>query len=417
MALIPVPHPGTASADFISLFLEYTDGALSPPLFRQWSGIALLAGALERRVWAHTGDRLTFPNLYTMLVAPPAIGKFVIEEVRELWADVGALDGVRKFNVAPDSVTRASLIDCLFKAKKTIMPKGARGPLEYHSLLVAAEEAGVLLPAYDLEFIGVLNSIYNNKETPYVETRRHGKPPEISIPRAQLNLLIGAQPGWLSSTFPEEAWSTGFTSRLLMIYASDRPKKPLFAQSPDKSGLRKELLRRLGLLAELYGPMAWSQDSMDFLQQWDFDGGPPTPTHSKLTHYVHRRTLHMVKLTILAAISRGAGDYKIELRDVKRALAWLVEAESVMPDIFRAMVGKSDVTIIEELHLFVVAQWNRGGRKPLPERLIYSFLSARVPSDKVTKIVEMAERSGYIERPAYGDPHFLPRAKPVQGVE
>jgi len=378
--------------------MAFTEGALSPELFRLWTGIALVAGACERRVWLRSGRNVTFPNLYTLLVAPPGVGKQVIEDARELWNEAQSPSTrSQAFKVAPDSMTKASLVDNLARAKTNKLLKGLTGPLVYHSLLIAAEEFSVMLPAYDLEYIGVLNKIYNNPNTPYAESRRTGSVREVEIEYAQLNILGGAQPGWLKSVFPEEAWSTGLTSRMLMVYCSDAPLLDIFADNAATDQARSAIVKRLGEISEVYGELAWTEPARERLRQWHLAGGPPTPTHSRLVHYVRRRTLHALKLTIVSAISRRSFE-QVELIDVERAITWLIQIEQLMPDIFRAMIGKSDAAILEELHHYLVAHWQMRKQMPIREQEIVSWLAARIPSDRIIKMIEIAERAGLMER-------------------
>jgi hypothetical protein len=124
--------------DFIESFLALTEGAVSPRSFRLWSAVALVGGSLGRRVSARTGKGHVYPNLYTLLVGPPGAGKSIIEAVKELWQttrEPGAKGPA--FRVASTSITSASIVDELAKAKFTkVMPSGP--PFVYHSLLVAS---------------------------------------------------------------------------------------------------------------------------------------------------------------------------------------------------------------------------------------------------------------------------------------
>jgi hypothetical protein len=230
-----------------------------------------------------------------------------------------------------------------------------------------------------------------------------------------LNILGGVQPGWLKTVFPEEAWSTGLTSRMIMIYSSEVPLLDIFASSPDNSAVRARIVAKLGQISEHYGQLHWTPEAQAKLGKWHLDGGPPTPSHSRLTHYVRRRTLHVLKLIIISAIARGSFD-RVELYDVDRALAWLLSAEKLMPDIFRAMIGRSDVQVLEELHHFVTTRWHMSAKKPISEVDIFAWLSARVPSDKIRHLLEVAERAGIMERLA-GTTSYKPLPKYNTGVE
>ena len=71
--------------DWIDTYLKYTKGTPTPSIFRLWSAITAVSGAVERRVWVETGKGKLYPNLYTLLVGPPGSGKSqAIKPVKEL---------------------------------------------------------------------------------------------------------------------------------------------------------------------------------------------------------------------------------------------------------------------------------------------------------------------------------------------
>ena len=56
----------------------------SPDIFIDWGFYSMLATALQRRVWLYPDTFTLYPNLFTMLVGPPAAGKSrVISQVSE----------------------------------------------------------------------------------------------------------------------------------------------------------------------------------------------------------------------------------------------------------------------------------------------------------------------------------------------
>lgn len=391
-----------------------TDGVNSPDQFRLWSGISLVAGACERRIWARAARVQTFPNLYVLLTAAPGVGKQVINLAKLLWKSVKEPgNGPPAFRVAPTQMTKASLVDSIAKAAQIKLVKGAN--LKYHSLLIAAEEFQVLLPHYDEEYIGTLNEIYNNPDAPYEEIRRTGSVKEISIEYPQLNILAGVQPSYFVSTFPEHAWTTGFARRIIMVYAAEGKFQDLFQPDAEEivgSPKWKELQNLLGVISGLYGQCDWEATAAERLAKWHKAKGPPTPQHSKLIHYNNSRTMFAIKLCIVSAVSR-ARSLVVTDYDVTRALTWLKEAEVLMPDVFREMAGKSDAAIVDELHFMMVGYQNKYN-KALTSDLVWDFLRQRVPSEKIEKILMTAERSKIIFHP--GDAADLWQAKALKNV-
>ena len=122
----------------------------------------------------------------------------------------------------------------------------------------------------------------------------------------------------------------------------------------------------------------------------------------------------MLKLCLVSCVSRG--DTQLKKVDVARATGWLLEAEQLMPDIFRAMLGKSDTQVMEELHYYLTGVWRFKNQQPVPGPLLYDFLRQRVPTEKIPRIIDVMERADLISRVA-GEDTYVPRPKLVMKVE
>jgi hypothetical protein len=398
--------------DFINDFMVLTEHALSPEIFRLWSGIAAISGALERRVWARAGDVQIFPNQFIWLVGPPAIGKYIIEDVNSLWREVvNPTTKTPILKVGPSNMTKASLMDELSASYATqIMPKGP--PLEYSSLQLGTEEVGVFLPEFDMEFIGVMNKIWNNPPE-HSETRRTGKVLKLSSPFPQINWLAGVQPGWMGMKLPMEVWTTGLARRLIMIYSAEEIEKDLFISTPDITSKRAKVLKKLKQYTDLTGEFQFNQEAIAKIRDWWKTKCSPQVDHPRLDGYNRTRKHHQLKLALVSAVARGS-KYTIELPDVERSLDWLFEAEARMPDIFRAMKGNSDEQVMDELHIFAIARERMKPGKSIPSPLLWDFLRSRVPSDRIEKIIFACERAGMIERIAGTEEY---KAKPrINGI-
>lgn len=369
----------------------------------------MIAGALERRVWVRTAGEPLFPNLYTFLVAPPGVGKYMVQIVRNLWFEA------KKFKVAPNSVTKASLIDALRESLTVITTKTEF--IEYHSLLVTSEELGVLLPAYDQDFLSVLNYLYNNP--PYHDEKRRSvnKGESIIITNPQLNILAGTQPGYLSELLPESAWSTGTTARLIMVYSGTPIKVELFPEEAlvtRRTETRASVIRNVAGLHAMRGEFTLDDDARFLINDWYRKGMPPVPNHSKLIYYNSRRILHIFKLCQVASASRGT-DMRITAEDLDRAQGWLLEVELAMPNIFRSMTQRSDYELMQELHREAWKIYAKD-QKPVPKEKLVLFLSARATADKVAKILEVCEQTRMIERNA-GSDLYIPHRVNSSGLE
>lgn len=374
-----------------------TSGA--PELFRKWAGIATVAGVMERRFWVDVGMGPLYPNLYVVLVAPPGIGKTELtSQVWKFWSDLstGQPDGL---HVAPPSMTAASVIDALRDAeRKFYSPASPLEPLRYNTLNICSNELGTLLPAYDPEMMNRLTDLYDGH--PYAE-RRRTKEINFKIDHPQINFLAATTPAHLSNSLPEGAWDQGFLSRTMMIFNAERKIRPLFNKRDDSSATRKELQNDLRHIFGMAGELKFSESAAAGISNWHNLGGPPQPDHPRLNNYATRRTAHLLKLCMVASVS-SRDTLVIEHEDLNMALDWLLEAEMLMPDIFKAMVVNADMKAMDECWHFAYTIFIKENQ-PVAEHRLVAFLQERVPVQNVMRMLQVMESAKILEKKLIGE--------------
>lgn len=394
--------------DWLESFLELTEGLPTPPMFRLWSGISTLASVLERKVWLPTARQVLYPNLFTLLVGPPGSGKSqALRPAREL------VRAAKCVNLAPTDMTKAAMIDVFARSSKRVLISGVT--TEYHPLCVMLSEFGTLVSAYDLEFMSTINTAFDNEDIDS-QRRGHNAGRAIMIAKANLNILAGTQPGYLSELLPETAWAMGFASRLMMIYSPEAPKVDYFAEALDTQELFIALARALVERSKLLGAFRISEDAKTMLRTWAAAGLPPVPEHSRLAHYRSRRGAYVLKLAMIAAIAR-APVLHITARDVERARSWLLSAEALMPDIFRDMSMKSDTTIMNELHRYAFKTWQDSAprdvarRVPLHKSQLMRFLALRCPANIAERVLDVMLQADWFEIDQNNPMLYIPHAR------
>lgn len=390
-------------SDWIDAFISHTDSLTSPLLFRKWAAIGAVAGALERKVWVRSMSAKLYPNMYVILVAPPGVGKTEVTwRVREYW------DGLKEHHLASTSVTKASLIDELAAAGRRVITHNQEEPVDgFNSLLMCINELGVLIPAYENEFMNTLTDLWDCK---HYSERRRSRNIEIKIDKPQLNLIAACTPSYLMHVLPEGAWDQGFLSRTMLIYSGDRQLRSLFAETTMDVGKHKQLKEDLIEISNLYGEINFSPEAAELMDSFHLSGGDPKPDHPKLISYTIRRTVHLIKLCMVASVSRSS-ELEITVEDFQRALNWLTEAEAEMPDIFKAMSQGGAGKVMEEAWYFIFTTHAKEGKPVLKHRLI-KFLQERVPVHNIETTIKMLEEGKMIEHQlTSGGKAYTPRGK------
>lgn len=370
-------------------FEKYVEPMGSPPLFGRWTGIFTIAAAMERKTFVDTPKGRLFPNLYTILVGPAGAGKTVASSIAH-----EMMCHLEDHHIAPTSLTKAAMMDALEEAERHIIrPQETPAVIDFNSLTVISNELGVLIPAYENDFINVLTDIYDCKR--YSERRRTTKR-EFDIRAPQFNILAATTPSYLNNLMPEGAWDQGFISRTMLIYSGRGESVDLF----EEFALNKELyqslvvdLKRIG--NGLYGRFRFTEDAVKLFRYWMKENKEePLPDHPKLQHYNSRRQSHLLKLCMIASASTS-DDLIVTDENFTEALDWMLEAEAAMPDIFRSMVSGGGARIIDDTWHFAYDRW-RKKKEPIPETLIVAFIAERAPVNEVMRYLDIMQRNGLL---------------------
>lgn len=393
----PLPETGSVAplgkGSLIDLIVQYSDNMPSPRRFRLWTAIHAVGAAVERRVWMSSGGMQMYPNIYIMLVGPPGTGKSVaIDPVTYLLRKSGAA------SIAPTDVTKQSLLDSLALTTKAVT--SADGHMfDYHFLALCITELSSFMGKYDTELAGLLTLLFDCPDMSEEKKRSHDK--GKSIPFPGLSFIIGTATKNLGATLTDELWGSGFMARVILVYSAEVMMPPsadaMFDAPVRRDIIGEEIVERFKTLGKFVGQVNWTQPAREALWAFRVTQSDGAPIHNRLENYVTRRWLHLAKLCMIHALAHERMD--ILLVDVESALSWLEEAEALMPEIFKDMVGHEDGQIFEELRA-ALFQLHMKSTKPLPVAWIYKFLAQRVSTHSVPRIIEVAEAAEYIVRVA-----------------
>ncbi len=320
----------------------------------------------------------THPNLFLELVGGPGTGKSqAINAVRSIYVPATGS------SVIPASITRAGLEDYMqANLQQTKSPDGAL--LLSHECIGLSEEMQGILPDQDLGHLTLYNILYDLPKLHKARTRTNG---EVTLEAPYCSILTGAQPAFLATTMPEQAWGMGFMSRSIMIFDTPRERRSMFELRDVDPTLKANLIHDLKHIASLYGWMEWTKEAVSLYDEWWVEaGGIPIPQAKRLAMgYNSRREIHMAKLAMCMSISRS-DDLFVDERDVAAAIETLLLFESKMNSIFQEMAATGSMVMLQDVIDKIRADTAEG--RPTEESTVINLLMQRFPATQVHSMIE-----------------------------
>lgn len=370
-----------------------------PLINRKWAAITAVSGALERKVWTISRGEPIYPNLFVVIVGPPGVGKtLAITPAERLWRDL------KTVHVAKSQLTRASMMDQLAKAFRSPVNPETHEATSFNSLLVVSKDLQTLLPKYESDFMGVLQELYDCK---LISEQKRTKEIDHEIPNPHLVILGVTTTSYLTGLFAPEAWEQGLASRTIFVYSDEMLYGDIFT---DEKSMEPDLLHDLVIINSMMGEMRWEDDAKRAYTAWYKGGMPPKPNHPKLIHYNTRRNIQVMKLAMVASASESS-DRVVRLSHYIQALNWLLEAEHLMPEIFKNAQG-GDHKCMEECWHYAYRTYMDQNKRPLMKSLIKGFLSRRTSIMNVDRLYSaMVEQNMLKEVLEKDGPRVIPQPR------
>jgi len=311
--------------DWLESFLDYTDNTEPRRSYRKWVGISTLASVMQRKCYIKWGRETWYPNMYIVLVGPPAARKgTAMREGKSLLNKMGV-------QFSADESSRQKLITTMKECQAG--EQGADGKVIYHSsMTIFSTELTVFLGYGEKEMLAMLCDWFDCLDRFTYDT--HGRGRE-EIPNVWANLMGATTPAQLQASLPEGAIGSGFTSRVVFVFEEDKERiviKPELTTYQERLG--EDLLVDLGDIRNLHGEFQPTDDFEELYTKWRIESEDSVAFKDyRLEYYMQRRPTHLFKISMIFAASRGSeGD--VTAQDLQRAIEALEEAEEKMPLVF-----------------------------------------------------------------------------------
>lgn len=343
---------GRLLGDWLDGYMEYTYNSEPPMSFHLWTGISVLAGAMQRKVYMEWYVGRLFPNMYIALVGPSGRCR-KSTAISFGWDLLKRIQGVR---TSAQLVTQQQLIRDIKESVSTFT-NVYTGGIEFHcSMTVMSSELSTFLGNKNIDFLSMLTSMYDSEDEWEYRTKTQGTD---KINGLCLNLLGGTAPDWISTMIPQEAIGGGFTSRFIFVVERDAGKiVPDPTLTARQRALREKLLKDLEQIHLMAGKVKFTDIALEQYEDWYKGQRTKQPIEGKnFDGYCGRRAAHVRKLCLIMSASRGSS-YMIDEHDLARAIKTLESAEATMPQAFSGL-GRARYSDLTETVLDYMAQTNR----------------------------------------------------------
>src|SRR3990167_2884951 len=318
--------------NWLTAYAEYCDDCgFTPPQFTQWTGLSVLAGAVERKLWLPWSDTYAYyPNLYVMLVSMPADGKSVcIARAAGLLGELNSKTGM--LNILPNQMTEAMFIEMMsmghsfteFRNNKEIQH------LQNAGYFYASEAKNSLKNIFG-DFIACLTEFYDCPSKWARATKKDGYP--IVLQNVCMNVLAGTTFDYLGELIDDKNIMGGFASRLLCVVSKD---KEVIAQPWQLGGFdearniqrlkyRMALLSDLADIAKTVGPMSADQEFGKAWEDWFpiAERARRSNASERMQSILARTNANTLKVAMLLSIAES-GDRKLKLHHWETALSYM----------------------------------------------------------------------------------------------
>lgn len=238
---------------------EYVEDTESPRNFWLWAGIFAIAASLQRKVWIPYGMKPIYPNLYVMIVAPPAICRKSVPTnfIYDILSDI-------EIDIYADSGSKRHLTQHMDSLCKTSFFRYKNKPIVHCSTTVVSGELSSFLAVDPKGVIEFLTDAYDAKDKFKYGTSGKGEDYLYGICP---NCWFATTPRWMAENLPEGAIGGGWTSRVLIVSGSSKYKLVPRPPVPNKK-LYRLLKLDLQKISETIGEFSWGEGAESHFDEW-----------------------------------------------------------------------------------------------------------------------------------------------------
>ena len=384
----PLVHEVFPTTGWLGEYMCYTASHEAPDLFHFWVGVSVICGAIRRNVYFEQGYYRVFPNLYSILVAPPGVCK------KSTAANIGVdlLQEIPGVNIIREKATPESLVKALSDSMvvRSVTSDGLQMEASATAYIFAPELAVFLgRETYNEGLIGILTTLFDCHNKWESMTIARGK---SMLHNIHLCMLGATTPDLMNRVIPQSAFGGGFLSRIIFAVKDKTPRCVPFPKLRDQ--LQKEqLLSKLLSISDRHGQVVQSGEAEEWAIDWYGKHHKRLQAQDDLalSGYLERKQDHMIKLCIVLLLSAGE-ELIITPAVYEQALFILNHTEKTMPDAF-VSIQTTDIGKDHERILKFLEKYNGRMEHSKLLRKVYGHMDA----GSFRKAIQTLKEAGFIE--------------------
>lgn len=285
------------------------------------------------------GTYRLYPNLYTVLVGRPGIGKGTA-----IKPAVALMKEAKVANTLSGRITIEYVLEKLATGWPHPSIGGSTKIGNESACMIYSTELSVFLSASQ-NTLPILCDIWDFDEGEFEYGTRHKG--EFRIKNPCVSLLGGSTQEWLISSIPSSAVGGGFTRRVNFVVANDREKLLPWPIIQNHSSIRDNLTKDLQEISKLRGEYNFANNVKPLFEHcYSKDSNPTEYDDEATTSYKTSLWAQVVKLAICMSASRG-DDMVITKEDFQKAYDAIMIVAGNVPKVFRA-VGESEFAVVTD---------------------------------------------------------------------
>ena len=388
--------------NWLDSFIKYTEHLEAPDIFFFWTGVSTIASVLRRKAYYDMGYFPWSANFYIILIAPSGVctKSTVLREGTKL------LRKLPDITLGPKTLTWQSLLPALGEAAIERFLPGGETTAE-SCISFSSTEFGTLLKMNDEDLVTVLTDLWDGADEEFTK-RTIGKGLEIAY-NPWINIIAGTTPKWVAENIGESKIEMGFTSRCIPVYADQKrrfvenPKEEIAKLGPAFKLLEADLIGDLKEISTLSGEFTRTGEARAWGIEWYERLHSDIPARRALADfdgYLSRKQGHLYKIAMVLNAARTSS-MVLELEDVVRAAALLIQTEKDMNKVFKKIGDSDNIKYTNEIQRYLELREN--GRIPQAELYKLFLLRFGMTKDDFLRLVDSMIAAGLIASKQRGD--------------